>query len=75
MKITVIESAGPFELTSQSETGNVYKTGDIIEKNYFWELHQDAYWVLGVLILAFLTSIGPWVCLQRIPLHRALADS
>jgi len=31
MKITVIESAGPFELTSQSETGNVYKTGDIIE--------------------------------------------
>ena len=54
---------------------HIHLFGEIIEKNYFWDFLQDAYWVLGVLFLAFLTSIGPWVWLQRIPLHRALADS
>ena len=31
MKINVIDSAGPFMLTSQSETGNIYKTGDKVK--------------------------------------------
>ncbi len=31
MKINVIESAGPFSLTSQSATGNVYKTGERVK--------------------------------------------
>lgn len=69
----ILTYVGLFILWLSLDQINIF--GDIIEKNYFWELHQDAYWVLGVLILAFLTSIGPWVWLQRIPLHRALADS
>ena len=31
MKINVIDSAGPFMLTSQSETWNIYKTGDKVK--------------------------------------------
>ena len=69
----ILTYIGLFILWLSLDQINIF--GDIIEKSYFWELHQDAYWVLGVLILAFLTSIGPWVWLQRIPLHRALADS
>ena len=69
----ILTYIGLFSLWLSLDQINIF--GDIIEKNYFWHLYQDAYWVFGVLILASLTSIGPWIWLQRIPLHRALADS
>ena len=50
----ILTYIGLFILWLSLDQINIF--GDIIEKNYFWQLYQDAYWVLGVLILAF--SVG-----------------
>jgi putative ABC transport system permease protein len=40
----------------------------------WWNLQFDLFWWALTLFLALFAGIGPWVWLQKIPLHRALVD-
>ncbi len=48
---------------------------EILQKEVYWDLSYDMKWIFGCIALSILTSVGPWIWLQRIPLHRALVDS
>ena len=48
---------------------------EIFQKDIYWDLSPDTKWISACIALSILTSIGPWIWLQRIPLHRALVDS
>jgi ABC-type lipoprotein release transport system permease subunit len=48
---------------------------EIFQKEVYWDLSLDIKWMFACIVLSILTSIGPWIWLQRIPLHRALVDS
>jgi putative ABC transport system permease protein len=41
----------------------------------WWDLQPDQLWWVLHLFLALFAGLGPWVWLQKIPLHRALVDS
>ena len=48
---------------------------EIFQQESFWNVYQDRIWILSCLILSTFTSLGPWIWLQKIPLHNALVDS
>jgi len=54
---------------------NSIALSEILQKEVYWNLSNDIKWIFGCIALSILTSIGPWIWLQRIPLHRALVDS
>ena len=41
----------------------------------WWSFKDDTFWLGVNVILALLAGIGPWIWLQKIPLHRALVDA
>ena len=50
-------------------------TGVLLYKDLWWNLGQDLPWLGLTLFLGLFAGIGPWIWLQKIPLHRALVDS
>ena len=46
-----------------------------LNETVWWDLKFDLPWLLLHLFLAVFAGIGPWIWLQKIPLHRALVDS
>jgi putative ABC transport system permease protein len=50
-------------------------TGILLYGDLWWTLSQDVLWVVLTIFLGLFAGIGPWIWLQKIPLHRALVDS
>jgi putative ABC transport system permease protein len=49
--------------------------GVLLYGDLWWNLGQDLPWLGLTLFLGLFAGIGPWIWLQKIPLHRALVDS
>ena len=50
-------------------------TGVLLYEDLWWNLGQDLPWLGLTLFLGLFAGLGPWIWLQKIPLHRALVDS
>jgi ABC-type antimicrobial peptide transport system permease subunit len=49
--------------------------GILLYDDVWWNFTQDLPWVGLSIFLGLFAGIGPWIWLQKIPLHRALVDS
>ena len=54
--------------------GGWLPVGAILLASDWWMLQFDLSWWALTLFLALFAGIGPWIWLQKIPLHRALVD-
>ncbi len=50
-------------------------SGFSLYADLWWDLSPDVLWWVLHLFLALFAGLGPWIWLQKIPLHRALVDS
>ena len=49
--------------------------GIVLYSDLWWNLAQDLPWMGLSIFLGLFAGLGPWIWLQKIPLHRALVDS